>query len=190
MFGIIFSVVKIFYANIENNSCDKSIIQAFNPVRADYVESFTDYGRKKQSLWVWKLLEYALIKVYGNCDFDFEFNGSFFSIVDHPEIKFSLSHSKNVVAVAISNNSVGVDVEVCDKKVLNLKKSLGFEDYYTKTEKDLIEKLTLEWTKKESLFKAKGGKNYRYLKYNDEKFDYFITVCCDCNEVEFIKVDL
>ena len=183
-------MVKVYYANIENNTCDEQLIKSLNPVRAKYVESITNCDRKKQSVWVWKLLEFALNDYFGRNDYNFSFNGSYFCVIDDSNVNFSLTHSKNIVAVAVSKYSVGVDVEACTEKVLKLKKHLNMNNLKQIDDKTQICELTLEWTKKESLLKAKNAKNFKYVKINDMKNDYFLTVCSDEDYIEFIKIEL
>ena len=187
MFDIIISVVKVYYANIANKKCEQSSINSLASIRAEYVDSIRDANRKKQSLWVWKLLEFSFKKIFGHADFDFSYNGDFFS-VNNDNVNFSLSHSKNIVVVAISEKKVGVDVEICSNKILKLNGKIDV--LTTEQNYNLIDKLTLAWTEKESLFKAKNCKKFHHVKINEFNDNYFITVCCDCDDVEFIKVEL
>ena len=72
---------------------------------------------------------------------------------------FSISHSENVVAVAISEREVGVDVE----KLRNVRKGVA-NRFFTGSEAEYAgsdaERFFEIWTKKEAYAKAKGGMIY------------------------------
>lgn len=77
---------------------------------------------------------------------------------DHPEVHFNLSHCKNGILVAVSDQSIGVDIE----SYRNISDSLI---RYTMNEEeqriinesdDPIRTFTEYWTKKEAVFKLRG----------------------------------
>lgn len=71
----------------------------------------------------------------------------------HPELRFSLSHSKNMVALAIDENDVGIDCEPLERRVT---KELT-ERFFSEKEAEEFgnDPLTL-WVTKESLCKLSG----------------------------------
>ncbi|MBO5068716.1 MAG: hypothetical protein J6C62_10035 [Clostridia bacterium] len=156
-------------------------------IRKDYVNAITDSERKRQSAYVWMLLQKALadIKVDGNFSVD---SKGRWRIIEGGA-RFSLTHSGNIVAVAVGNSEyLGVDVEKCAEKVLKLQSKLGD---YKATNMSNIEYLTREWTKKESAYKA--GKKCDF--YSRKVFDkigneYFITLCTKDKFDEFEYVDV
>ncbi len=187
MFGIINAVVKVYYSDITGYDISKVDIDAFNLIRKDYVNSITDPERKRQSAYVWLLLQKALadIGVCGN--FSVDPKGRWRII--EGGVKFSLAHSGNIVTVAFSkSDSVGVDVEKCSEKVLLLKekfvqtKSINVSN---------IEHLTREWTKKESAFKAgKKAEFYSRKIYDKIGQEYFLTLCAKNKFSDFEYVDV
>ena len=82
----------------------------------------------------------------------------------------SISHSKNVVAVAIASENIGIDVEMIDeKKDFNkLKKYILNKN---ETMISSIEELTSLWTKKEAKFKFYGGERFIPKNINTLDFD-------------------
>ena len=76
----------------------------------------------------------------------------------------SITHSKDIVAVVVSDLDVGVDVQDYSEKLLKVKsKFIGVERLYLKEDFSLdIKRLTMIWTVKEALFKANGKKGLNF----------------------------
>ena len=77
---------------------------------------------------------------------------------DHPEIHFNLSHCKNGIAVAVSDQPIGIDIESY-RKVSDslLRYTMNEEEQRIITESgDPIKTFTEYWTKKEAVFKLRG----------------------------------
>ncbi len=74
----------------------------------------------------------------------------------------SISHSKGVVVVALSNESIGVDVEQISKKAHTIrKKFLHVSEFdLLKSEKDPLFFCTLLWSAKEACFKKHSDKEH------------------------------
>ena len=184
MFDIILRVIKVYYSfTTEYHIDDKIEIEDFE--RQRYISTITDKERKAQSIKVWKLLEFALKKDFSINDMQFERceNGSW--QLKNGKPFFSLSHSKGLVVVAIDEeNNIGVDVELVSNKILKIQKLFP----NLSNEQINEDRLTLEWTKKESLFKNKKGKNFVSNKIFNNGNYYYVTACvCDSN-VQFIEV--
>ena len=187
MFDIIIRVIRVLYTDITNCELCQEEVNAFHRIRKDYVNAITDPERKRQSAYVWMLLQKALadIKVDGNFSVD---SKGRWRIIEGGA-RFSLTHSGNIVAVAVGNSEyLGVDVEKCAEKVLKLQSRLGD---YKATNMSNIEYLTREWTKKESAYKA--GKKCDF--YSRKVFDkigneYFLTLCTKDKFDEFEYVDV
>lgn len=128
--------------------------------RQKEIENVPHIDKRREKYFVWKLLEYAINKSFGIRfkDVNFEKCKSGKWICDKCE--FSLSHSDNVVCVAVSKIPIGVDIER-----IEIDKSRYLEKILTSCEKQKYENLSLDsrdvylynsWTKKESIFKAKN----------------------------------
>lgn len=92
---------------------DKMI--SFAP-RAEEISACSNEFLRKQKFYVWKLLEFATVDALGLkldlLNLKRDKNGKWHS----DKCCFSLTHSKNVVAVALSDNPIGVDAERVDSQ--------------------------------------------------------------------------
>ncbi len=190
MFVIIFRVINVYYSFLTDFSVDKSKIKYLTNVRAEYLNNISDKKRLKQSYSVWKLLEYVLENDFSIYEKDFLYNADGSWELKGNKVRFSLTHSNNLVAVAISTNFVGIDAEMCSKKLLKLKPKFDFNDFSNLTEEQSIQLLTKKWTEKESLFKSKCGNNFNSIKVFDKSANsYCLTVCSLDNEINFIEIE-
>ena len=79
-------------------------------------------------------------------------------LMDYPEVHFNLSHCKNGIAVVVSDQPVGIDIEsyrsVSDSL---LRYTMNEEELQVIRESDdPIRTFTEYWTKKEAVFKLRG----------------------------------
>ena len=99
---------------------------------------------------------------------------------DHPEVHFNLSHCKNGIAVAVSDQPVGIDIEryrqVSDSLIrytMNPK-----EERLIHESDDPIRTFTEYWTKKEAVFKLRGTgitrEGIHQLLEGDEEVETFV----------------
>lgn len=179
--------LKVFIAtypfNIDKDICCLERKKELETIKNDEV--------KKQKFYVWKLLETALEK-YLNYDLqDIKFthlpNGKWICNKCH----FSLSHSDNVVAVAISDKPVGVDIQL-QKEIENInlfKKHLLNENEMKRVPNNyLLEAFAM----KEAMFKESNEVNFvpsHFDILNTEKCKFYnltiankaykLAVCCD-----------
>ena len=182
-------MVKVYFTDISNfdfNTNELPLI--YDKQRITYIESINDAKRKKQSFFVWLLLEYVLRA-------DFNVFKPKFSFVDekwflkNSNVKFSITHSENIVAISISDNvqAVGVDVEIVSDKILKLQKLFNNLNGNV----DIKDFLTIKWTEKESKFKSQNKNNFSTCEiYDNNGSKYFLTVCCDERCSDFINVDI
>lgn len=117
-------------------------------------------------------------------------NHLFYNIKGKPFLKneiqdhISLSHVDDLIAIAISNNRIGIDIEYLDtKKIFNIKNK-----FLRKDERSFINKLYeiyqlhIIWGIKESLYKLNGGylknmiSNYKVMPFtvNDRRIKSWI----------------
>ncbi len=141
---------------------DKMI--SFAP-RAEEISACSNEFLRKQKFYVWKLLEFATVDALGLkldlLNLKRDKNGKWHS----DKCCFSLTHSKNVVAVALSDNPIGVDAERVDSQRFDaaLENRIA-----TQAEKTMFgdrfahaERVCALWTRKESMFKREGEKVFR-----------------------------
>ena len=83
----------------------------------------------------------------------------------------SISHSHEIAAIAISNNSkIGLDVQLKESKILNIQnKFLNNSEKLNFSDDPSIDILTMIWTSKESIYKAVGLKGISFS--NNIKID-------------------
>ena len=137
------------------------------PIRQQMIDGCQDATHKQQSYCVWLLLDYALKQKCGKGVDAFTFtvdgNGKWSS---DNGVSFSLSHSENVVAVALSSKAVGVDVEAVNCKRFNARladrilteNERSIYNNVTRATREAQPRLLAEfWTAKESVFKRDGG---------------------------------
>ena len=128
------------------------------PLRQAQLENTVDEAHRRRRYAVWKLLERGMKKSIGlsmeQLELTLDHRGRWFC----KECFFSLSHSKNAVAVAISDAPVGIDIEALArpmhpglaKKILTDREQAEFA-VLEASQKPAW--LLQKWCKKESLFK-------------------------------------
>lgn len=144
---------------------NKSIEVIYPPERQAYINSASNEKLRSQRYFVWKLLEYALNNSFG-LDFkklEFQLGESGKWLLEN--CYFSLSHSEGVVAVAVSDNPIGLDIEWAERSVSPLlyKKILSdreVTEFYRLDESERKEYLIKKWTMKESVFKLGVEKTF------------------------------
>ena len=131
---------------------------------------------RKHKYFAWKLLEYALMHSFAYDITKLELTKSPSGKWVSPSCEFSITHSGDLVAVAVSKKPVGVDIQV-QKDVLS---SSFAERMFTKDEQEALallpddqarknELLNL-WAQKESIFKTFNS--YKYIPAEIETSDY------------------
>lgn len=163
--------VCVYLAKIPEGIALKNILPK---QRADEVFSCRSAIVAKQKYYVWKLLEYALKQALNLPIETLDFKKTKSGKWQTSACRFSLAHSGKIVAVALSDSKVGVDVETHSEETLKKLKDLRFltereqrelaEICEEKKEAFFLEK----WTAKESLFKAFGKGIFRPEKVPTE----------------------
>ena len=175
---------KIYYKNLD----DSNIVP--NNV-LEYLKKYHHQDRYNQSINSWCLLYEKLLSDF-NIDLSIKeikttINGK--PYID--DIYFSISHSKNMVCIMISDYECGIDIEKIDSSVkheLLSKKVLSKEEYLEYLESsNKLEYFISMWTKKEAFLKCfnEGILNFNSLRFkykvdtfkiNDEmKNEYYIS---------------
>lgn len=134
--------------------------RVFPPRRQAQMEETVNENHRRQRYFVWKLLEYGLRK-----SLELSMEQVSFQLDDRGrwscrECFFSLSHSGNALAVAISSAPVGVDIEGLDRAlhpslVRKILTDAEQKDYAALEEARQKSFLLEKWCMKESLFKWK-----------------------------------
>lgn len=125
-----------------------------------HVNQYKNKQAKSTSKLAWQCLNHLLRKNYKTDLKTLSFNKKGKPFLKNKKIYFSLSHSFDMIAIAISNSWVGIDVEkIINKKYANLlaEKMLnsGQKQKYI-TSKNKLEYLTKVWTQRETIVKLNG----------------------------------
>lgn len=157
--------------------------------RAEEIEACTNENVRRQKFYVWKLLELAVNDLPGmdlnSLNLRKDENGKWQS----DKIYISLSHSGNVVAAAVSDSSVGLDIEFFNEKKFG--KSLAnriateSEKSFFAKERAFSERVCALWTRKESEFKRKGEKIFRPF-FTDALSSPCRTFLLKCNHESYV----
>lgn len=137
----------------------------FPPARAEEIDSCSNLDVRREKYYAWKLLEKALMRSLGlkieNLALVRTENGKW----ECPQCCFSLSHSGDVAAVAVSRKPVGVDIEKRDgarfTDALAAKIVTEREQKELEGRKEQNAALNALWTKKEAIFKLLGGRGFQ-----------------------------
>ena len=151
-------ILDVYIATIPENG---KLEKVYPKLRQKEISACKNETVKKEKYYAWKLLEYALFRTFGLKIQDQKFektdNGKWIC----ENFEFSISHSYSQVAVAISRDKVGVDIELLKAR----KTEKLSEKILTDTELDEFNGLSidekdefiiLKWSEKESLFKMAG----------------------------------
>ena len=146
--------------DLQNERLYDDMLPFLSVQRLEKVNRLRSEITKRASLTVFMLLRLALWQIHGiNEAVEFEF-GEFEKprLMNHPDIFFSLSHSGNVAACAVSSNNIGVDVQKV-KPIKNklAKRVLTGEEYSIFLNSPKPDDYFCEiWTVKESFLKKSG----------------------------------
>ncbi len=167
----------------------------------DQVNKYKEDNQRRRSFFSWYLLYLKLVERKINVsNLKVEFNENGKPLIEG--INFNISHSHNLVAVAISSHEVGIDLELVEEKDNEkiAKKIMNEEEYqkYLKN-KEYFYKV---WTKKEAYLKRKGlaldfalNKDYKiddvvsYYIQDEDDNNYYLSVSPSSSRVEFISLD-
>ena len=167
--------------------------------RQNYIDEIKDIFRKRQSILVWKLLEYVFYRYFTISDVGFFADKSGKWMSDRTDYYFSLAHSENIIAVVISDcKNIGIDVEKVSEKVFKaaryiLRKEItdrNSEEVDGLIKSETAESLTLKWTDKESAFKS-GNNSPCFTNcfiYDADKNKYCLSVASEKKGIELIKI--
>ncbi len=150
--------LDVYYAKIPQ---DVPLTTVYPPTRQAEIAACTNVQVRRQKYCVWRLLAYALRQSfrYDLADLHIEKQENGQWITDR--CYFSLSHSKHIVAVAVSRRPVGVDVELdaplktqgLAHKILTPEELLVWQQLPEDQQQAYILRC---WSGKESEFKRKG----------------------------------
>ncbi len=168
--------MKIFYQNLSKIKFDPYLIDKYNifltKSEKERLSSIKIPDLKRNFIFGRLILRQKLSE-YLNCSHkDILFKKTKFGRLElsgkfsGENISFNLSHSKNIIAVIICNNIVGIDVEYIRNrdfsKIVNFsftKKEAEYLNYLQKnhSKQQYMEAFYIYWTLKEAFVKSNGG---------------------------------
>ena len=153
------AIVDVYLAKIPISDNFSAV---FPPDRQNEIESITSEKVKREKYYAWKLLEYGLLNTFNKKITDINFEKQTTGKWSCNACEFSISHSNNVVCVAISKSPVGVDIEKIQPTPIDISKEIlskeELNDYNALNSDKKTSFIISAWTKKESLFKQKNVK--------------------------------
>ncbi len=112
----------------------------------------------------WLAVRYALLQLYSEefVDISYDLNGK--PLLTHfPTKEISISHSGDKMALYISENSIGLDIQFYTDKIVKVqKKYLHISELAYIETGDTFKKLHIIWAAKESLYKYYSKKNLSF----------------------------
>ena len=150
-----------------------------NIERQAEISSISNERVRREKYYVWRLLEYAMRQSLGIDPAEVEFKKDTSGKWTCDACEFSLSHSGDAIAVAISKEPVGVDIERERIKrpdamadfILTANERREYENILNEAkEKYLIRK----WCEKESAFKLQNKASFKPAQI--ETAEFFSTV--------------
>ena len=177
-------MISLYIASV----CDSLDSREIYPeLRRKEIEGVSSEQLKMQKLSSWKLLEKALSDSFGYTMQELKFCKNSYGKWECDRVYFSLSHTQEMVAVALSDKPVGVDIENArafeKRRVEKLSKKILCAGENAKGSSDLLK----FWTQKESIYKCFGGSSFvpdkirveEYPVHTTEYGEYLLSVCGD-----------
>ncbi len=163
-------VVDVYLAKLPERGIEEALSCE---LRQAEIESVSNETLKREKYYVWKLFGYAMERSFGIKIADLKFTREVSGRYSTDRGEFSFSHSKNVLAVAVSRNAVGVDIEPMDTKytdgmarrIMNDSEYSAFETLQESEKQGCFVKI---WTAKEALFKASHNEAFHPSEINTE----------------------
>ncbi|HOC98009.1 MAG TPA: 4'-phosphopantetheinyl transferase superfamily protein [Bacilli bacterium] len=193
-------MIEVYVLDITNLELEK-YLKKLPSNFLDQVNKYKEDDQRRRSFFSWYLLYLKLVERKLNVsDLKVVFNENGKPLIEG--INFNISHSHNLVAVAISSHEVGIDLELVEEKNNEriAKKIMNEEEYqkYLKN-KEYFYKV---WTEKEAYLKRRGlaldfalNKDYKiedvvsYYIQDEDDNDYYLSVSPSSSKVEFVSLD-
>ena len=178
------SNTAVYTAIIPDRDVTESV---YPPLRQAEIDRCSKEKVKREKYYVWKLLEYAISCEFGedmkNIRFEKNERGRWLA----DKLFFSLSHTDKVVAVAVSDSPVGVDIEAVRRHREGLERHILTEGEMAELrglDADTAwEHIIKRWTQKESIFKLGDRPTFEPTKIETADF----SVVTRCMEYKFGK---
>ncbi len=199
---------ELYFLEVDTSCCAKSLnrmIETIPPEKQEKLKKYRYDIDRKIGVYADILLRILILKACGINYNDIVIMAGktgkpYFACTPH--IEFSLSHTRNAVAIALSDRPVGIDVEKIRETDLRLAKDIFSEKellWLAEGETNQYRRFYELWTKKEAAIKFEGIGLPDDLKSVDvtdcsaQKIstrhlgDYVVSVC---SETDFSEIDI
>ncbi len=136
---------------------------SINEYERDFYESITNEGRKKQWLATRKLL----LILSNSPDLWITHDDNRKPVLNDEGLSISISHTQNYVAILLGENiHLGIDIEKLTPRIYKIKHKFcsESENEFLTDDENLLSRLYVIWSAKESLFKMYGKGNLDFRK--------------------------
>lgn len=113
--------------------------------------------------------EHLLLHSMIGPDYILEHNGDGMPLLCHSDLIISISHTIGFVVVALSKKVIGIDIEICQPKILKVRSRFLSDSEQAAIPCHNLQANTVAWTAKEALYKAIGVSGIDFA--NDEIID-------------------
>ena len=180
-------MIKIYVARLPHYECDDPL---FCVERQNEINSISNERVRREKYYVWKLLEYAakdsFVQDVSSVRFAKGKNGKW----SCKDFEFSISHSTEAVVVAVSDNSVGIDVERIRVKrskklaeyILTESEFFEYSDIPDEKSEDYIVR---KWCQKEAVFKSQNKARFKPSEIETAEF-FCVTKAFDIGDEKYI----
>ena len=155
------SSTQILVWKISESLQELSVHNSLPPASKLRLQSMKSDVHQRAFLAVRKLLQHIQLS---DADLIYDQTGKpFLSNQKH----ISISHSHQFASIIVSDQPVGIDIEIQTEKIIKIAKKFSLEVLNTKNEQNYIQKLTQIWAAKEAIFKIK---NLKGISFKDHIF--------------------
>ena len=174
-------MIDVYIAVLPDKEICKPLLCA---KRQAEIDGISNERVRREKYYVWKLLEYAIKNSLGADASRLNFTKSKNQKWSCDAFEFSLSHSGELLAVAISDRAVGVDVERIrvknSERMANYILTSGEKAEYSSVCDDTADEWLIQrWCQKEAIFKSKNEDSFIPSKIETANF---------FSHVEFLEV--
>lgn len=193
----------MIYINSDIDKFDlQEALETISPQRRAQALRYRHERDQRLCIAAYRLLQQALHKEYGIQELpQFTYNQQGKPLLDgHPGIHFSMSHCRAAVAVAVSGQPVGIDIETLDHYSEEVAQRVMSEEemLQIKSSPHPAKEFTRLWTMKESLYKLTGDDHNGDIAhmldnasdYQFTTFDYPDYQLTACQELHADSLDL
>ncbi len=187
-------MIKIYIADVSNLNIDEDVSKYLPDSRIEKIKKLQKEQDKKLSYGASLLIDKFVLNGDKNAYF-LHSDGKPYTSND---VNFSVSHSGDYVAIAVSDKEVGIDIQKCNKRNFHRLAKFVFHENEVNLlncADDKLETFFELWTKKEAFLKLIGTgfkrkatdidlsqdiyiENEKKYYFSNRKFeDYYISVC-------------